>query len=192
MTVFVDSDVAVEHEGWNSYLENCETFIHSIAQDVFRDLTEYPAEPALNLVSFPHRNGKIEIAVLLADDATLQELNRNWRGKDQPTNVLSFPSSDPVILPDESVFLGDLALSFNTVEREAREQDKTFQQHTAHLIIHGILHLLGYDHETDQDAEYMEKREIAILARMNLPDPYADHDAAVQTESNEIKAANNE
>lgn len=106
------------------------------------------------------------ISVLLADDAALRALNRDWRGKDQPTNVLSFPA------PAGRDALGDIALAAETVAAEAAAQAKPFAAHMAHLLTHGLLHLLGYDHEADAEAELMESRERAILAALGLPDPY--------------------
>lgn len=106
-----------------------------------------------------------ELSLVLADDDFVQNLNREYRGKDKPTNILSFPQ-------DEDFCLGDLVLAYETVEREAREQNKTFTNHVTHLIVHGVLHLLGYDHIDDQEAEEMEALEISILAKMGLPNPY--------------------
>ena len=112
-----------------------------------------------------HRSA--EVSLLLADDAAVQVLNREWRGLDKPTNVLSFPAP-----PGAPALLGDIALAFETVAREAAEQGKPLQNHTRHLLVHGVLHLLGYDHEEDEAAERMESRERTILARLAVPDPY--------------------
>jgi len=116
------------------------------------------------------RNG--ELSVLLADDAQLQELNRRWRGKDRPTNVLSFPSRPikPGETPDP--LLGDLAISIETARREAQIAKRAFDDHMAHLTVHGLLHLFGYDHLDDQDARVMERLETTILEEMGLTDPY--------------------
>lgn len=105
------------------------------------------------------------VSVLLAGDRKLKQLNRDFRGKDKPTNVLSFPSG-------EAMFLGDIALSIDTLKREAKEQGKKLEHHFAHLLLHGILHLLGYDHEKARDAEKMEKKEIQILKKLGLGNPY--------------------
>ena len=113
-----------------------------------------------------HRSA--EVSVLLTDDAAVQVLNRDWRGMDKPTNVLSFPA--PPGAPD---LLGDVALAFETVAREAAEQRKPIENHTRHLLVHGILHLVGYDHVQDGEAERMEGRERQILAGLGVPDPYA-------------------
>lgn len=119
-----------------------------------------------------------EVCVLLTDDAALQTLNRDWRAKDKPTNVLSFPALEGAqgtneAGPNSVRMLGDIALAAETIAREAAEQGKSFEAHAAHLIVHGFLHLLGYDHEQEEEAGVMEARERAILAALGLPDPYA-------------------
>jgi probable rRNA maturation factor len=114
-----------------------------------------------------------ELSVLLTDDAGVRELNRRWRGLAKPTNVLSFPGSGPAS-PDGVRHLGDIALAFETVAREADEAEKSLADHAAHLIVHGTLHLLGHDHEIDEEAEGMEALEIAALARLGIANPYRD------------------
>lgn len=125
-----------------------------------------------------------EIAIVLADDATLRDLNRTFRGKDQPTNVLSFPATDdgspvagdwPVI---GDVPIGDVAIAVETVDAEARAQMKTVPDHLAHLVVHGVLHLLGYTHDRKADARRMEGAETRALASLGIPDPYVIADAA--------------
>ncbi len=106
-----------------------------------------------------------EVSVLFTDDEQVRQLNRDHRGKDAPTNVLSFETGDPVLL-------GDIVLAFETVEREAAEQNKTFTNHTTHLIVHGTLHLLGHDHENDTEADEMEDKERRILSGLGVSDPY--------------------
>ena len=113
-----------------------------------------------------------EIAVMLVDDEAMRGLNRQWRGQDKPTNVLSFPAAPLPGTPGAS-HLGDIAVAFETTAREAAAEEKTLAQHLAHLAVHGYLHLLGYDHENVKDAEAMERTETAILARLGIPDPYA-------------------
>lgn len=105
-----------------------------------------------------------EVAIVFADDARLRGLNARFRGKDKPTNVLSFA--------DPQVPLGGIALAFETVRDEASAQKKPFANHSKHLILHGFLHLLGYDHETARGARLMEGLEIAILSAMGIPNPY--------------------
>lgn len=113
-----------------------------------------------------------ELSLLFTDDAHIRVLNRDWRGKDRPTNVLSFPAFQ--IAPGDPVppMAGDIALAFETVRKEAGLEDKPFDHHLSHLIVHGLLHLLGYDHEDDEEAETMEALERASLARLAIPDPY--------------------
>ncbi len=116
-----------------------------------------------------------EIAVLLADDARVREVNRQWRAMDRPTNVLSFPGAPPERIA-QAPFLGDIILAFETTAAEAKAEDKPLDQHMTHLVVHGVLHLLGYDHKTPGDAERMEGLESAILASLDIPDPYAGSD----------------
>src|ERR1700744_768977 len=121
--------------------------------------------------------GDAELAVMLTDDAGIRTLNNNWRGMDKPTNVLSFPALQPegARKPgDAPRMLGDIAIAYETTKREAGEEGKPFPHHLSHLAIHGFLHLIGYDHENDVDAEEMESLETAILAQLRLPDPYGD------------------
>lgn len=118
--------------------------------------------------------GEAGVVVRIVAEAESQELNCNYRDKDYPTNVLSFPY-DPPPIPleaDESDYLGDLVICQPVMQREAQEQGKTAQQHWAHLLIHGLLHLQGYDHITEAEAVEMEALETSILARLGFPDPY--------------------
>lgn len=116
------------------------------------------------------------LSVLMTDDEAVRLLNRDWRGKDSPTNVLSFPSDMPVI-PGEPDFLGDIALARETLEREAALDGKPLDDHLRHLVVHGVLHLLGYDHIEKAEAEEMETTETRILAGLGVPDPYVGTDA---------------
>jgi probable rRNA maturation factor len=123
--------------------------------------------------------GEAELAVMLTDDAGIRTLNNNWRGIDKPTNVLSFealqPSGDSG--PDDAPrMLGDIAIAYQTTRKEADDEHKPFDHHLSHLAVHGFLHLIGYDHENDTDAETMEALETEILAQLGIPDPYADRE----------------
>jgi probable rRNA maturation factor len=123
--------------------------------------------------------GEAELAVMLTDDAGIRTLNSNWRGIDKPTNVLSFPALPPTGAggPDDAPrMLGDIAIAYETTRREADDEQKPFDHHLSHLAVHGFLHLIGYDHETDNDAEAMETLEAVILAQLGIPDPYADRE----------------
>src|SRR5246127_3074723 len=115
-----------------------------------------------------------EVAVMLTDDAGIRTLNSNWRGIDKPTNVLSFPALQPegAWKPgDAPRMLGDIAIAYDTLRREAEEEDKPFDHHLSHLAVHGFLHLIGYDHETHAEAEEMEALEQDVLAQLGIPDP---------------------
>src|SRR5271155_4170915 len=120
-----------------------------------------------------------ELAVMLTDDSGIRTLNNNWRGIDRPTNVLSFPALQPTGARDEDAaprMLGDIAIAYETMRREANDEQKPFDHHLSHLAVHGFLHLIGYDHEKDDDAEAMEALEQEILAQLGIPDPYQDRE----------------
>jgi probable rRNA maturation factor len=164
------TEVLVVADGWRAEPE-AEAVIHraiaAAAETVHAGLNET-------------RIGEAELAVMLTDDAGIRTLNRNWRGIDKPTNVLSFPALQPTGSggPDNAPrMLGDIAIAYETMRREADDEQKPFDHHLSHLAIHGFLHLMGYDHETDDDAEAMETLEQEILAQLGIPDPYADRDS---------------
>ena len=119
----------------------------------------------------------VEIGVVLTDDAKMRALNLTWRGKDAATNVLSFPAPAGGSMTPRP--LGDVVLAYETIAREAAEQRISARDHLAHLTVHGVLHLLGHDHENNRDAETMERFEREILARLGVPDPYARAEAPV-------------
>jgi probable rRNA maturation factor len=112
-----------------------------------------------------------EVSVLLADDARVRELNREWRDRDQPTNVLSFPAAEPDEVADAAM-IGDIVLAFETIGREAAAEGRRLDHHVQHLVVHGLLHLFGYDHMSDDEAEIMEDAERRALALIGVPDPY--------------------
>ena len=127
--------------------------------------------------------GHLEISILLTDDGTVRALNRDHRGRDRATNVLSFAGADAISLQMDAkrgdaiagsapTLLGDVVVAFETVAAEAADQGKTLADHLSHLIVHGILHVLGYDHEVDDAARRMERLEIGILADLGVADPY--------------------
>jgi probable rRNA maturation factor len=116
---------------------------------------------------------KAELSLVLADNAALRDLNREFRGQDKPTNVLSFPAAGKVQPGAPMVLLGDVVLAYETVAREAQAQGKSLAEHTAHMVVHGVLHLLGFDHERGgSEAERMEALETQILAKLGIPNPY--------------------
>src|ERR1051325_9097022 len=122
----------------------------------------------------PDQSGRIVVGVVLTDNAEQRRLNREYRDKDAPTNVLSFSLGDPekAAPPGSPLLLGDVVLAFETVAREAAEQDKPLPDHLCHLVVHGVLHLLGFDHGSDAEAALMEAREVEILTGLGVPDPY--------------------
>ncbi len=128
-------------------------------------------KPALDLISQQFELDKHQICLRIVDETESQALNKQFRGKDKPTNVLSFPF-------EEEDYLGDLALCHNVIQAEALAQHKNLRAHYLHLVIHGILHLLGFDHENEADATEMEQIEIELLAQLKIANPYetADHD----------------
>jgi len=152
-------EVIIEHGNW-ARLGDAEALARRAVEAAFAVAANGPREP-------------VEISLLLSDDASVQDLNRRWRGLDKPTNVLSFPASAPPS-PDGTRPLGDLVLAWETVAREAEEEGKPVADHVTHLVVHGTLHLLGYDHEIEHEAEAMEAREIEALARLGIGNPYRD------------------
>jgi len=150
-------DVIVEAEAWAAH----------DAETIVRKAIEAAA-------AFEGRPG--EVAVMLTDDTTIRQLNAQWRGMDKPTNVLSFPAGN--IAAAQEGHLGDIAIAYETLAREAEAEDKAFSDHLAHLAIHGYLHLIGFDHETDDDALRMESLETRILSSLAIADPYADRKLA--------------
>ena len=133
--------------------------------EAMRDLTDL-CEAALN-AGAAQMSASGEVSLLLTNNDSIQSLNKEWRGKDKPTDVLSFPS-DPMDRP----FLGDIAVAFGVTQTDAAARDLSLPQHLSHLLIHGLLHLLGHDHKDDTEAAEMESLEIAALASLGWPDPY--------------------
>ena len=145
------TDIEVEDPAWTEALPNAEALVLEAADATLA------SEGAVG-------EG---VTLLLTDDQAIKDLNRRFRQQDRPTNVLSFPAPQ-----NPERFLGDIALAFGVCAREAEEQGKPLAHHLQHLVAHGVLHLLGYDHETDAQAEEMEGLERAVLAGMGIPDPY--------------------
>lgn len=134
---------------------------------------------ALATLGYLKRDGCIglEVSIVLADDAAVHILNRDYRGMDRPTNVLSFPSGGPMSEEAKNampLLAGDVVLAYETVFAEADRQRKAVAAHLAHLVVHGVLHLFGYDHEAEDEARRMERMETEILSELGLPDPYDD------------------
>ncbi len=143
-------EVEIEDEAWSAALPTAQAIVIQAAQ-----------------AAMTKGVGISELTVLLTDDATVQDLNARYRGKDSATNVLSFPAPQTA-LPH----IGDVALAYGVCAAEAEAQGKTLAAHLAHLTAHGVLHLIGYDHETEAEAEEMEGLERVIMAGLGLPDPY--------------------
>jgi len=153
--------------------------------DVVQEAGMWPAgaaeqarRAAITAYAMAGETGEAELCIVLADDHFVQDLNKTYRGKDKPTNVLSFPArSIPVAAGPEPMgfrLLGDIVLARETLEREAAEQGKCAEDHVMHLVVHGLLHLLGQDHEEDDKAEIMEELERRILQALGISDPYQD------------------
>jgi len=153
----ISIDVVIDSDLWKK---------HPDAEDAIRQAIAEAARASATL------RGGGDIAVVLTDDTAMQALNKRWRGQDKATNVLSFPAQ---AMPGggESAHLGDIVIAFETTASEAERDGKPFAHHLAHLAVHGYLHLLGHHHETDREADVMERLETKILSRIGVPDPYA-------------------
>ena len=145
-------DIEIEDEAWVAAAPQAQNLVQAAAAGALRQ-AEFDGD---------------EVTILLTDDDSVRDLNARFRGKDYATNVLSFPAPQ-----NPEGHLGDIALAFGVCAREAAEQGKPIAHHLQHLVAHGVLHLLGYDHETDAEAEHMEGLERVILAGLGVPDPYA-------------------
>lgn len=159
--------MAIESDGWPA-AELLEAFcrdVIAVATDFLRTAEGQP---------FP--NEGCELSLLFTDDAAVRSVNRQWRHQDKPTNVLSFPTFP--VLPGQKPgpMLGDIVFALETVSREAVSLETPFDSHLTHLLVHGFLHLIGYDHEDERDAETMESLETRILAALDLSDPYENTD----------------
>ena len=154
-------DIVTEAPGWDALGDADEIVRRSVGA-------------ALTQVARPY-NPDAELSVILADDARVRELNLQWRGKDSATNVLSFPAAEDDEI-ETSPLLGDIVLAFETVAVEAERDGKTLADHLAHLVVHGTLHLFGFDHLTTAEAEEMENAERIALAQIGIDDPYKESD----------------
>jgi len=156
-------DIDVRAKGWREHLDDIEA------------ISRRTLDVAWMALAFSPRH--YEVSLVLGDDALQRSLNNQYRGKDSSTNVLSFPSDeiDADSFPKEApVPLGDIIVAFETVMNECEKDEVSFSDHFCHLIVHGILHLAGYDHETPDEAEAMESLEIEILSKLGIRNPYAD------------------
>ena len=155
----IDIDILVETDDWGD-------------ESVLRDLATNAIAAAWQTLQRGEQPTS-ELSLVFTDDATIKELNNDWRDKDKPTNVLSFPAFTLKPGQKPGPMLGDIVIAHETVAREAMDEGKPFDHHLSHLIVHGFLHLLGYDHLTETQAEEMEGLERKALERLAIPDPYA-------------------
>lgn len=152
-------DVAINADGWQSE--------HSL-----RMLVDRVLEATLHVLEFDDVDS--ELSLVFTDDANIRTINSKWRHIDKATNVLSFPAFPIQSGQRPGPILGDIVIARETVQREAQEENKSFDDHLSHLIVHGLLHLTGYDHQNDEEAEQMESLERKILASLGISDPYND------------------
>lgn len=153
----VHYDMAINAEGWQNE-ETLRRLVDSVLQATLRELG--------------FDNIDSELSLVFTNDADIREINAKWRHIDKPTNVLSFPAFALQPGQEPGEVLGDIVIARETVEREAAEEDKSFDDHLSHLVVHGLLHLMGYDHQNDDEAEQMETLERKILASLGISDPY--------------------
>jgi len=159
----ISVEVSVDCVAWLTACPDAEAFAATAAR------------AAIDRAAGPIMGAPVILGVILNDDAEQRRLNCTYRGTDAPTNVLSFALSDPAgLAPGAPVLLGDVLLAFETIVREAAEQKKPVADHLRHLVVHGVLHLLGFDHQSDAEAAAMETLEIEILKFLGVPDPYRD------------------
>jgi probable rRNA maturation factor len=158
MSAEVETFVQLKSPEWQTQLPEVESLCQIAATAAWRKALD--------------REGAFEVAIVLADDALVQELNREYRSQDKPTNVLSFPTDrDEPVLPGDVPTLGDIIIAFETTKSEAPDN---LPNHLSHLVVHGCLHLLGFDHENDKEAAEMEGLETQILAGLGIADPYKE------------------
>ncbi len=155
--------IKVNDPAWKTLLAKDRVFFRSVLKKTF------------SYLNLPQK--KFNVSVVFTDDDDIKNLNKTYRGKDKPTNVLSFPQfkdiSDILAANDNDFELGDIVLAFETIKAECKAQKKTMRNHTAHLLVHGLLHLCGFDHMDDVNASDMEAMEIAILSSLKIKNPYA-------------------
>lgn len=170
------TDVLVESSQWEGQRATDESWIHQVVA-----------------AAVPGEHAACELAVVFTDDGAIRTLNARFRGRDAPTNVLSFPppafAAAAAAGPGAAPPLGDVIIAFETARAEAAAQGKDFFHHVTHLLVHGVLHLLGYDHQSDAEAELMEMRERAVLRELGIPDPYQERAGAPAAEAADAATA---
>ncbi len=157
-----DIDISILHQPWEDAAFN----VHAIVERIVSE--------ALYRAELPDaaQQKRVELSVALVSDEAIQLLNKEFRNQNKPTNVLSFEFEGSVLDEMAEYPLGDIVVAYETIEREAKEQNKSFEDHYTHMVLHGFLHLLGYDHIEDDDAEIMEAKEIEILGEIGVENPY--------------------
>lgn len=165
--------LSIEDEGWNSALPDAEKISDTVMETVFSYVSRH------HDLSFLPADKEIIISLCLSNDENVHRLNREFRGIDKSTNVLSFANiDDPDFTADcqnyDEIELGDIIIALETMKREAAEKGISFADHYCHLLTHGFLHILGFDHQEDEEAEYMEGFEINILHALNIANPYQE------------------
>lgn len=163
----LDIQASVEEGGWPA-----EDSLQALASRVLEKSADHLARQEEQ----PFPPHPVEVSLVFTDDEAIRQINAEWRGQDKPTNVLSFPAYPLEPGGDPGPMLGDIVIARETVEREAAELGKPFDEHLIHLMVHGFLHLFGYDHMNPEEAEEMEGLETRILGELGLSDPYAGQD----------------
>lgn len=160
-------DIIKSHNKWRTHKCVGKPFVRSILSKTFAKFQNFRSAQ------------KIEVTILLTDNDQMQTLNNQFLGKNKPTNVLSFPDEErnyktilELRLENSYINLGDIAFGYEIIEEEANQQGKEFKHHFAHLLVHGLLHLLGFDHETDEEAQVMHAMEIEVLRELSISSPY--------------------
>ena len=154
-----DIDIDINDPHWLDLIPDIEINTHKIIQNILEG----------QLPNAQH----VEISIVLANDNFVQDLNKKYRDKDKPTNVLSFPQTEEDELSAPIIMLGDIVIASGVIEKESKEQNKNIKNHYTHMLVHGCLHLMHYDHITDEEADEMEALEIQILSNLGIKNPYA-------------------
>lgn len=172
MTANISLDIEVKSQEWHEINEP-----HKLVSDLINKIL-----PQTELRDILHQDIELELAISLVSNSQIQEINNEFRGKNKATNVLSFPSLDHQLIATKGllnllkdqqyIFLGDIVIAYDYLKEEAKNQDKTFNDHLTHLLLHSILHLIGFDHEQENQANIMESLEIKILKTLNIQNPY--------------------
>lgn len=184
MATFVNqqSDVMLPRTGSDHHALSAEVMVQCNAWSEFIDAEATIQRVVAVVDGVPEVQAKLDgqkasglaVSIVLSDDEAVRQLNKTHRGIDKPTNVLSFPAAPGTLDAEEPsvAYLGDIVIAYETVVTEAKCQDRTVDDHFSHLVTHGLLHVLGYDHETEEDARKMEQLEISLLAMLGIADPY--------------------